>query len=37
MVKVIHKYTKYSFDVHVLIHFWFSYRLKIQPNWHYWI
>jgi len=30
-------YTTYGLDVHVLIHFWFSYRLKIQPDWHYWV
>ena len=35
MAIVIHNITKYSSYVHVLIHFRFTYRLKVQPNWLY--
>ena len=27
--------TRTALNVHVLIHFWFTYRLKIQPDWLY--
>ena len=34
LVKVIHKATKCGFNVHLLIHLWFTSRLKIQPDVH---